>query len=208
MGQAKKRAVIKDRLRTYDFAAVASAIRRLALAASSHLGSDCYMLSVLARELLRIDGISAQLVVGYAGWRCGSGDSDVIMHCPVGSIPPQKGFVYHVWLEIEIINYIFDVTTFSLRQKARDLDLLDGGTTTVDWCPDYLFVPKSSVSALHDVIQKQQGMYFYERQQQVEQIIVASAPDLDPGDLDAAILVHQNQDTVVFGPNTPFLGGI
>lgn len=205
MGQAKRRAALKDHLSTYNFAAVASAVRRLSVAASSHLGSDCYMLSALAQELLKRDGVFAQLRAGYAGWRCGSGDSDVILHCPTGSIPPQNGVVYHVWLEI--VDHIFDVTTFSLPQKARELDLLDGGSTTVDWHPDYLFVPKSTVSSLRDVVQKHAGLYFYERQSQVEQLIFGVAPDLDPDDVDAALTLYQHQDMVVLGPNNINLRG-
>lgn len=205
MGQAKQRATLKDHVSTYNFAAVASAVRRLSVAASSHLGSDCYMLSALAQELLKRDGVFAQLRAGYAGWRCGSGDSDVILHCPTGSIPPQCGVVYHVWLEI--VDHIFDVTTFSLPQKARELDLLDGGSTTVDWHPDYLFVPKSTVSSVRDVVQKHAGLYFYERQSQVEHLIFGVAPDLDPEDVDAALTLYQHQDMVVLGPNNINLRG-
>lgn len=205
MGQAKQRADIKARLRSYNFRAVASAVQRLSEAASSHFGSDCYILSALARELLRLDGIESRMVVGYAGWRCGSGDSDVILHCPTATIVPQSGVVYHVWLEV--LDNIFDVTTFSLPQKAKELDRLDGGKTTVDWCPDYLFVPKKSISSLRDVVQKHAGLYFYERQPQVEQMILETAPDLDPDDVSAVITLHQNQEIVVFGPNNVDLRG-
>jgi hypothetical protein len=74
---------------------VASAIRRLALAASGYLGSDCHLHAEMGRLLLADLGFNATLVSGYAAWRVGPGDGDVISHTlhTQGFLPPgAQGF--------------------------------------------------------------------------------------------------------------------
>lgn len=67
-----------------DLAALASAFRRLTTASSAQLGGDCFLHAVLARDYLQLKGVGSTVVVGYAGWRTGDGDNDVIMHYPTG----------------------------------------------------------------------------------------------------------------------------
>jgi hypothetical protein len=138
-------------------------------------------------------------------WRIGNSDGDVIMHSPQPNMPPQPGGVaYHVWLEIG--KHLLDFTTYQLRDKAAHMDELDGGTTTVLWCPDFLFVPKTSVSPLHSVIQLRAGLYHYVRVPVVEARIIATAPQFDEDDIDTAWLLYQNPALKVFGPNNMLKG--
>ena len=62
---------------------ISSALRRLATAASRNHGSDCYIHSALAQVMLARLGIESKLVAGYAGWRLGNGDSDMVLHAPL-----------------------------------------------------------------------------------------------------------------------------
>jgi hypothetical protein len=183
-----------------DIPRLSSAIRRLAKAASANQGSDCYIHATIAQALLSRLGFESILVVGYAAWRVGPGNSDIIMHAPTHCMVPQEGgLAYHVWLEVG--DRILDLTTYSLREKAGNLDQLDGGHTTVDWCPDFLFVEKNTVSPMDDVRMLEAGMYFYSRIPVVETKVIECAPALDEADVEAAWMLYQNPDMKVFGPN-------
>jgi hypothetical protein len=183
-----------------DLPRISSALRRLATAASGNLGSDCYIHAAIAQEILNRLGVSSKLVAGYAAWRVGSGDGDVILHAQLPHMLPQPGSVaYHMWLEVG--NHLIDFTTYQLRHKALQMDRLDGGSTTVKWCPDYLAVPKKSVSTLRAVIQLRAGMYFYKQDMAIENLIISAARPLDDDDMNAAWLLYLNQELCVFGPN-------
>lgn len=177
---------------------ISSALRRLTTAASQHHGSDCYIHSALAQVMLAGLGIESKLVAGYAGWRVGNGDSDMVLHAPLPNMVPQPGIPYHVWLELD--GHILDFTTYQLRLKAAQMDELDGGKTNVVWCPDFLFAPKKSISPLNRVIQKRAGMFYYERETEIEARVIAASSPLDEDDLATAWLLYQNQGIQVFGP--------
>lgn len=190
-----------------DLPRISSALRRLAIAASGNLGSDCYIHASIAQSLLARLGVSSNLVAGYAAWRVGNGDGDVILHAKLPNMPPQPGAIaYHAWLEVG--NHLIDFTTYQLRSKALQMDKLDGGTTTVTWCPDYLYVPKKSVSPLRAVIQLRAGMFFYQQDTALENAIVSAAQHLDDGDVNTAWLLYQNPALRVFGPNNMNTGSI
>lgn len=183
-----------------DLPRISSALRRLAVAASLNSGSDCYIHAAIAQAILDRLGVKAKIVAGYAAFRVGDLDADVILHAPAPGMPHQPGAVaYHAWLEA--YGNIIDFTTYSLRTKADQLDALDGGTTSVTWCPDYLFVPKASVSPMRDVIQLRAGMFHYLRVPALETKVIAAAHPLDQDDVETAWLLYQNQDIQVFGPN-------
>jgi hypothetical protein len=183
-----------------DIPRLSSPIRRLATAASGNQGSDCYIHAAIAQALLSRLGVEAKLAAGYAAWRVGDGNSDIIMHAPVaGMVPKPGGLAYHVWLQIG--DYILDLTTYSLRSKAGNLDKLDGGHTTVDWCPDFLFVEMGSVSSMGDVRMLEAGLYCYSRVPAVEVKVIEGAPELDEADVEAAWMLYQHPYMTVFGPN-------
>lgn len=204
MGQAKLRAAMRqkteEQVNKFDFQRLASTIHRLIDAAGTHHGADCYTQALLASEILRRRGVPAEISVGFAAFRVGNGDGDVITHAPMPNMPYQpNAAAYHAWVEIG--DWIFDTTTSQLRQKAADLDTLDGGTTAVDWCPDYLLVRKSSVSTFRQVACEHAGMYFYERRRDVESMILSTAPETCEADVHAAIALFENPEIVVIGPN-------
>lgn len=210
MGQAKIRAAMRqkteEQIAGFDFQQLASAIHRLVDAAGTHQGVDCYTQALLASEILLRHGITAEIAVGFAAFRVGNGDGDVITHAPMPGMPYQpNAAAYHAWIEIG--DWIFDTTTSQLRQKAADLDALDGGTTTVDWCPDYLLVQKSSVSTFRQVTCEHAGMYFYERRQDVEDLILTTAPETCETDVQAAIALFENPEIIVIGPNNSIAAG-
>jgi hypothetical protein len=184
----------------YDLSHISSALRRLAKAACENIGSDCYIHAAIAQTMLARLGLSSKLVAGYAAWRVGKGDGDVILHAPLPHMPPQPGAVpYHVWLESN--NHLIDFTTYQLSRKAAQMDKLNGGRTNVKWCPDYLAVPKKTVSPLHSVIQLRAGMFFYQQDAAIENVILSAAQPLDVDDVNTAWLLFLNQDLRVFGLN-------
>lgn len=204
MGEAKRNAAIRnaqnEALAKIDISRVASAIRKLATATSSQLGSDCYTHAVIAKEILKRLDIDASIKVGTAGFRVGDGDGDVILHKVTPGIVPQPGSVaYHVWLQIG--SYIFDPTLYQIPAKAESLDQLDGGHTNVTWAPDYLLAPVSSVSTFKDVTQLHAGLYHYSEDKSLTEQIMSNAPLLDMEDVEVAWLLYQNEDILVLGPN-------
>jgi len=204
MGIAKRRAVARARLDVeIDIPRLAAAMRRYALACSSRLGNDCYVHAAIVKEILAQVGFEAQLIGGYAAWRVGPGDSDVILHAPMpGMVFTGKALPHHIWLEFD--GFLLDTTTYQLRLKAAQLDAQDGGHTTVEWCPDYLFVARSSVSSFKDVEQKDAGMYYYERHLHTEKRVTQEPFTLDPDDVQQVWLLYQNPTCQVFGPNDFF----
>ncbi len=203
-GAAKRRAVARARLDVeVDIPRLAAAMRKYAMAASDRLGSDSYIHAAIVREILTQIGFDSHVVVGHAAWRVGPGDSDVILHAPTpGMVVPSNALPYHVWLEMD--GALLDVTTYQLRLKAEQLDAQDGGQTTVNWCPDFLFVPKSSISPLKDVIQKDAGMYHYERNQRMESSVNQGVHELDQDDVEKVWLLYHNPECTVQGPNDFF----
>ncbi|MBW4054503.1 MAG: hypothetical protein HIU83_03690 [Proteobacteria bacterium] len=179
---------------------ISSALRRLAIAASSNFGSDCFMHVTIARELLTRLGIETTLVCGYAAWRVNIHDPDIVIHAPLPDTPlPLGSFPYHMWLEID--DHLLDFTTYQLKHKIGYLNQLDGGTTTCLWCPDFLFVSKKTISSLWDVIQLRTGMYFYQHAPELEVRILAASIPLDEEDVATAWMLYQNQELQLFGPN-------
>lgn len=204
MGEAKSRAEActkqNESLAAVDIPRLAAAIRKLATAASGHLGSDCYIHAAIAKEILGRLGVEASLKVGSSGFRVGNGNSDVILHkLTPGMVPQPGGIAYHVWLQIG--DYIFDPTLYQLPSKAKALDELDGGHTDVIWAPDYLLAHIKSISPLKDVIQLHAGCYYYAEEPDVADLVLSNAPELDMGDVEVAWTLYQNENIQVFGPN-------
>lgn len=204
MGQAKQRkmagATVDPRL-VKELGRVASAVRRICSASSSRLGSDCALHASLSAELLLRLGWEARVVAGFAGWRVGEGHGDVILHAPMPDMPPPKPneLPFHVWIEVG--NFLFDPTTYQLRQKAAELDALDGQTTIVNWCPDYLAVHRDTLFSLRSVRTGSSGTYYYQREQLVEGKVFGSCFGADPEDVELAWFLYHQQDVAVLGRN-------
>ncbi|WP_432263377.1 hypothetical protein [Cupriavidus sp. TMH.W2] len=189
-----------------EIARVSGAIRKLSEAASAHLGRDCHLHAALCREILSMHGVETRLVIGFAAWRVGDGHGDVILHAPIANMIPQGQAVpFHAWLEIGPAEsrhrIILDFTTYQLRQKAAEMDQLDGGRTTVEWCPDYLAAQATQISSLKQVTMKNKGLFFYQHNSEVERRILRDARSLDQEDLDALLILYRNPHVQVFGPN-------
>lgn len=185
-------------------APIAAAIRKLAQAASARLGTDCYVHAALGQALLRDRNCNTRLVAGYAAWRVGPGDGDVISHTPrvPGHLPPGvRGTAYHTWLLHEEADWLVDFTTYQLRIKAAQLDEADGGHTLVQWCPDYLLLPSRSVRTYETVAQAPAaGVAYYEHRPELAERLRKEFV-LDEEDLAMARLILANPQVQVFGPN-------
>lgn len=107
--------------------------------------------------------------------------------------------IFHVWLET--MDHVLDFTTYTLPAKAAALDLSDGGETNISWCPDFLFAPKRSISSKRALIDGAAGSYFYERNLEVECLVMAIAKQQDPGLVNVVEMLYLNQSCQVLGPN-------
>ena len=181
---------------------VSAALRKLSTAASSHLGSDCYMHAQLGRVLLADLGVQASLAVGFAAWRIGDGDGAVISHTPYAQVylpADEKGFAYHAWLDYA--GFVVDFTTYQLAYKARKLDAMDGRHTTVAWCPEFLLLPKRSIRSYIEVVNAPHaGVAYYETRPELGLLLQAQS-SMDSQDLLAARLLLANPGMTVIGPN-------
>jgi len=181
---------------------ISISIQKLARAASGNHGSDCFLHAALAQRALKeLHGIQTKLVIGFASWRVGNGDGDVITHAPIPGIAYQgeNALPYHAWLIDD--DYLIDFSTYQLRDKAAKLDALDGGVTQVDWCPDYLIVKHKKSSSLKNVAQLNVGLFYYERYPKLEIQIKSESNVLDEDDWRNFMLIYENPDVVVLGPN-------
>lgn len=211
MGQAKhKRLQSQSRLAQVRPAAerAGAAIRKLATAASSHLGSDCYIHAAIGRSLLADLGIQTVIRAGHAAWRIGPGDEDVIAHkSDLGGYLPEgaQGFAYHVWLEtVEeggASPILIDLTTYQLRVKAAQLDAVDGGCTQADWCPDLLVLRRDELRDYREVAKAPDaGVAYYESVPGYLERLSAAAI-LDSEDMQLARVIMANPGMSVVGPN-------
>lgn len=208
MGNAKRRkiaaATTAEKLQEV-VPRISSALKRLSLAASAHLGSDCFSHAYIGHALLKDCGIEAKRVAGYAAWRVGAGDGDVIAHkdgMAMQVLPGNAaGFAYHVWLECG--DMFVDFTTYQLKRKSLELDAADGGHTAVDWCPDFLLTPRDSLRSYEDVAQLSAGMFWYEEKKGLIDLLDEDA-EFDNADIEFARLLLDKPDMVAIGPNDIF----
>ena len=189
-------------------ARVSNALRKLATAASSHLGSDCYLHMELGRVLLSDLGLQADRALGFAGWRAGEDKSDVIAHVPfVQAHSPSsvKAYPFHAWLVCQ--GHVIDFTTYQLRIKGKLLDAADGGHTNVTWCPDFLLLPLKETRTYRQVVSGfHPGFAYYEVRPELNSML-ESKSEPDPAAIGVARVLIANPDVVVFGPNIAPHGG-
>ena len=200
MGEAKLRArreaAERARFDSIDFARIAAAVRKLMTAASAQPGSDALQHADLARHLLSLEGLDADVAIGFAAWRVGPGDGDVVIHGgghdPSVTIVRQRDneLAYHAWVETG--GHVFDVTTYQLAAKAADLDRLDGRTTTVNWSPDFVLLPRAEIASFVRVRQETAGLMYYERDAYLQAVVRNRAIEFDPQDIAAVELVYRN----------------
>jgi hypothetical protein len=212
MGEARKKRELAAQLSTQRaqledaVKQVSHALRRLAEAASAHFGSDCYTHAEIGRELLKDFGFVFETQVGFAAWRVGSGDSDIIAHTksaqmftPAG-VPAGQALPYHAWLTAG--DWLVDLTTYQLRHKGTLLDAADGGRTQVDWCPDYLLLARRELRPFREVRQAPgPGLAYYEADAALK-VLMADGYERDETDIAHARLVLRNPDMMVMGPNS------
>ena len=172
---------------------VSAALQKF-MAASASPGQDCYPRAVFAQSLLTRLGVDAKLVVGFTAWRIGNGDGDVIAHHPT-SVGHGAGFMFHAWLEIG--NNILDFTTYQLRLKAAMIDAIDGFKTNVVWCPEYLYVPKTSVSSYNLVRDKHAGLYHYKHDASTEAMCRSAAKPAESAEIEKLWWIYQNPNAQV-----------
>lgn len=184
----------------FEFAVrqVSVVLRKLATAASSKFGHDCYWHAAVGQALLQDLGFETQIVVGYAAWRLGSESGAVLGHTPDAHSTSTKGLAYHTWLEWRSL--VVDFTTYQFRLKMRELDSEDGGHTRVSWCPEYLILRKQEIQSWYAVRQAMHaGIACYEARPELAEL-------LEPEDLDArtrtiARLILANPRINLTGPN-------
>lgn len=180
-----------------ELSKLAIAIHKVMGSITGAYGADCLMTCMLAAEVLRQMGHDAQAVAGSAAWRVGKGDSDVITHAmetsghASGHFMPAGGDVpaglFHSWVEID--DDVVDFTTSTLREKARILDGMDGGTTSVDWAPDVLWVHRTNCKSFREVVMGYDaGIFAYVRHEEIERMVFPLMKDFNAKSPAAVVL--------------------
>lgn len=185
---------------------IASGIRRFFVATGGNVGQDCFDHAAFGHRILSDFGARVHYRVGFAAWRVGSGDGDVITHRPTGAFQMTPGAVpLHAWIEIEgsaaSEPIIVDFTTYQLRAKAAALDAIDGGRTSIDWAPDCLLASVGSTSSFCDVVEGNAGQYYYEHSETLTKLVRADMKDIDEADLAHLLFIIANPSLRVLGPN-------
>ena len=179
---------------------VAADVRRRVSLLSSYHGGDCLLHAKVGQQFLREEGVETRLVVGEAAWRIGNGDGDVIAHSrKCNTFAAFGSGMFHAWLEHD--DHIIDFTTYTLPVKARLMDDVDGMKTKVLWCPEYLYVPKTSVSSFPEVRDKHAGLYHYHRNSALECSILNRGQHLDKFVETASLLRKVSPNTNVWVMN-------
>jgi len=163
------------------------------------------VIAKLAQVLLADQGIATELAVGYAAWRVGPGDSDVIAHTSAvpGHVPDGlTGLAYHAWLVLPEHGALLDFTTYQLAMKGRRLDEFDGGHTQVDWCPDFLLAPVDQCKAYREVARAAGPVAFYYAPQPQLLALLESTYVMDEDNIRMARLVFKNPKAQVMGPRS------
>lgn len=206
MGEAKRRKAVLSDFEESSFmeacAKVSSALRRLAEAASAHLGGDCFLHAALGQRLMADLGFAMDIQVGFAAWRVGPGDGDVVAHTnnTTSYLPAGvAGAAYHAWLTHG--HYVVDFTAYQLPRKASELDALDGGRTLVRWAPEYLALRRDQLRTYKQVAMAPlEGVAYYEMNLGLQRKVMTGFT-LDEDDLATARILLANQDLQAIGPN-------
>lgn len=201
---AKRLTTALDKLEIIERLSIA--LRKLTSSSSLHFGSDCALHAYLARHVLTENGFDCRVAIGAAAWRIGPNDGDVISHIPRREdilAGQSKGAIpYHAWLETD--SEIIDFSTHSMRVKASQLDALDGGHTSVDWCPDFLLLSKAEVKSYGEVAQApREGVAFYQEVPGLLEYMKSKGfvEESSPEDLAILRLVFSNPEVNVMGGN-------
>lgn len=201
MGEAKRKSALWQRhagaLEVARSAALATA--KVFRAGSAQRGRDCTAQAAIVAALLNGHGVKCEAVAGYAAWRVGSGAGDCVVHHPAycAADPKSKAdfFPGHAWVVTES-GLLVDSTTWSLRDKLRELDAADGGFSICEWCPEVLvsFTWASSLAAVANA--SRAGFFWYHRDDSLRHVLTQPEPDY----LTAARFVMQMPAAKVFGP--------
>lgn len=205
MGEARRRRLARESATSELEPAVkqvTDALRKLCMASSQHFGRDCHLHTWLAQGLFRDLGFETQIQAGYAAWRVGEGNQDVLAHAPEADevVPddPQKSLMYHAWLGYG--DLIVDVTLYQIGRKVRELDAMFGGHTHIRWAPDYVIVRPDEIRTIEELAQSYRpGDLYYSRRPRVEQVLNDARNVFDPQDLEMARLVMRNPKMYVAG---------
>lgn len=209
MGQARQRqkALAADLAAVERAAAIVGpALKKMATAASHYLGADCVLHADLGRQALERLGIKAELVAGFSAWQLGAGPGDILshhteaeVHAPVQGDKP--GFPYHAWLRAGDI--LIDFSTYQLPLKAAHMDAVDGHHTDIQWCPDYLVAPMTSVVSYRVVANSRTpGHYHYQHVPEIQAMVTRGLDGKESEDLPFLLTIMKNPQAHVVGPNS------
>lgn len=188
MGEAKRKRQVTEQAASEVTALrpeeLAAAVHQVVGATTDFHGADCLLYAAIGSGALKQLGVDARPVAGSAVWRIGPGDSDTISHAREIQGPlytpnvAGQALQFHAWVEAP--GLLVDFTTCTLKLKAAQLDAADGGTTRVDWAPDFLWLagprPAAHLRTPAEVNQSYDvGVYAYIRHSDIEEQVL---PDI------------------------------
>jgi hypothetical protein len=147
MGQAKinKQKTLNNlaAFEQVDLNAMSQAIQKLMSATSAAHGQDCVAIAYIAQAAFKELGVNIDVEVGHAAWRVGKAVHSVSAHHPDAMSADVGNFPGHAWNRIG--RNILDFTTYQIPMKLREMDVIDGYITPIEWSvPDYLLVDQST----------------------------------------------------------------
>ena len=147
--------------------------------------------------------LESDVVIGFAAWRVGPGDGDVIAHGGAGDPAADAGRAgadvppHHAWLETG--GHVFDVTTHQLARKAAEAGPQRETPISVTWCPEFVLTPRASLASFARVRQPVVGLMYYERDAYLQSVLGTRASEPDSAQVAAVERIYRE---LVMAPGT------
>lgn len=112
---------------------------------------NCHLIAALAQKILTIYKVESKVFGGFAVWRVNVYEFNGIYAQRFNGKHSVQHFMRlgSFWLEVN--ECIVDFSTFWLPIKMIILDSVEKRKTLIQWCPDFIWMPKTQMLSLHDV---------------------------------------------------------
>lgn len=125
---------------------------------------NCNLIASIAQKILKHYGIESELIGGYSAWRVNTFDDNAVYAGNYYRHPYKSNdfrLFGNFWLEVD--DNIVDFSMFWLPNKFITLDRINMRRTVIDWCPPYLWIPKSELLTIHQLRYANKIGGYYER---------------------------------------------
>jgi hypothetical protein len=167
--------------------------------------TNCLTHCLLGQDLLRRQGISVAIHIGWCAWRVSDNDY-VCTHpflCDVTNTPEGIEAIeglYHAWNVFE--DCIIDFSTYQIAEKIKIVNAANGSRMQATWHPDYLLLPFDQVVNFRAICTSRQvGQSYYQRLTRLEARCKSEALPLPQSESENVWMLYQNPDLQVIRAN-------